>query len=239
MVDFLRFRPVRYHPAGASVGLESPRYLAFLVPAGAADAVQAIDLGPSSDIDPLIATFRELVAGRTRGTQESAWQSEGESLLECGKQLHENLPVYEVFSQTDQIHRTLQLERSLTGLLILFGLIALLLACLGIYGTLAYSVAQRTREIGIRMALGAGRASVIGMVLRESLLPVAIGIALGVLSSLVLTRTLTGFLYGVSPNDPGTIIGAAAILLVAAAAAAITPARHASRLSPTVALRYE
>src|SRR5258708_35945377 len=120
-----------------------------------------------------------------------------------------------------------------------FGLLAVLLACLGLYGVMSYTAARRTNEIGIRLALGATRASMLGMVLRESLLLVLAGIAIGVPLALVASRLISGLLFGVSPTDPATISMASMLMIVVAALAALLPARRAARVDPMVALRYE
>ncbi len=120
-----------------------------------------------------------------------------------------------------------------------FGVLALFVACLGIYGMLAYLVARRTAEIGIRMALGAQRAEVMRLVIRESMLPVCAGIAAGLAAAYPLTRVVASLLFGVSRNDPWTLAGAAGALLATAAAAAFLPARRATRIDPMRALRYE
>jgi len=150
-----------------------------------------------------------------------------------------NLPIFDVMTQQEQVSRRVQQERLLTNLLVLFGGIALLLCCLGIYGMLAYSVSRKTSEIGLRMALGAQRPAVVRMVVRESLIPVAIGIVVGLGAAFPLTRLVQGMLYGITPNDPLTIVAAAAVFIVIAAAAAFLPARRASRIDPLKALRYE
>ncbi len=120
-----------------------------------------------------------------------------------------------------------------------FGLLAVLLACLGLYGVMSYTAARRTNEIGIRLALGATRASMLGMVLRESLLLVLAGIAIGVPASLAAARLISGLLFGVSATDPATISMACMLMIVVAAMAALAPARRAARVDPMVALRYE
>ena len=124
-------------------------------------------------------------------------------------------------------------------LLGLFGLAALALTAVGVYGVIAYSVAERTREIGIRVALGARRGDVAGMVMRQGMGMTAVGIVLGLIGAAFATRFLTSLLYGIRPGDPLTFIGAATILGLVALAACYLPARRAMRVDPMVALRYE
>jgi predicted permease len=123
------------------------------------------------------------------------------------------------------------------GLLTLFGFISLALASLGLYGAVAHGVNQRKREIGVRMALGARHASVVRLVLRQGLTPVAIGMALGGVASLVVGLALSSVLFGVDPADPLSLAGASAVLGVAATAACLLPARRASRIDPLIVLR--
>ena len=120
-----------------------------------------------------------------------------------------------------------------------FGGLALLLAMLGVYGTLSYSVARRTGEIAIRMALGAWRAEILRLVLTEGLRPVLTGLVLGALGAFWLSRFVSGFLFGVQPLDPLTHVGAMVLLLVVGALACYLPAARASRVDPLVALRAE
>ncbi len=135
--------------------------------------------------------------------------------------------------------RALVQERLLAELSSFFGLLALLLACVGLYGVMSYDVARRTHEIGVRMALGAQRRDVVGLVLRETMLLVVIGVITGLSAALATTRLITSLLYGLTPNDPLTIGLASLLLLAVAALAGYLPARRAARVDPMEALRHE
>ena len=132
-----------------------------------------------------------------------------------------------------------QESRYYTLLLGIFAAVATVLAMVGIYGVMAYSVAQRTREIGIRMALGAGRGDVLKLVLRHSLLLIAVGLAVGVGGSLALTRLIESQLWGVTATDPATFVIVSLLLILVALTATFVPTRRAVQVDPTVALRYE
>jgi predicted permease len=147
--------------------------------------------------------------------------------------------VSNVATLSRQVDASLVQERLVSMLAGFFGGLALVLAWIGLYGVLAYSVVRRTREIGIRLAIGAQRRSVIWLVLRETLVLIAIGVALGIPAVLAVSRYIESQLYGVSPGDPWAIAGAVAVLLLVAAAAGLQPARRASRVDPIIALRYE
>jgi putative ABC transport system permease protein len=116
---------------------------------------------------------------------------------------------------------------------------ALLLTTIGLYGVIAFSVTQRTREIGVRVALGAQHGDVLGLVMRRGILLVGTGLAIGIPAALVLGRILTGLLYGVSPTDPLTLLSVAVFLTAVAMLATYLPARRAARVDPMVALRSE
>ena len=115
----------------------------------------------------------------------------------------------------------------------------LLLAAIGVFGVMAYSVSRRTREIGVRVALGAGSRDVLGMILGQGLRTILIGIAFGVAGSLLLTRTLQSMLFGVTATDPLTFAAVILILVMTALLACYLPARRAAKVDPVVALRYE
>jgi predicted permease len=150
-----------------------------------------------------------------------------------------NLPLFDVRTQTERIERLLFNERLLARLASLFGLLALVLACIGLYGLLSYEVARRTREIGIRAALGAQTRDVLRLVGRQGLVLVALGIVFGIAAAMGVTRSLGSLLYGVQPSDPITFFGVSALLTIVGLAACYIPARRAARVDPMVALRYE
>lgn len=149
------------------------------------------------------------------------------------------LPILEVTTLDRQVDQSLKQEHVITTLCSAFGGIALLLACIGIYGTMAYSVARRTTEIGVRMALGAPRANVLWTVLADSVLLISTGLVLGVPAAFAAARWIKSFLFGVASVDPIAIEAATALILVFAFLAAYLPARRVTKIDPMRALRYE
>lgn len=154
-------------------------------------------------------------------------------------QVDDKLPVVRVNSLEKQFADSLQQERLIAQLVSFFGVLALVLACIGLYGVMANTVMRRTNEIGIRMALGAERPRILWMVLRETLVLVSIGIAIGVPSAIGAARLIASQLFGLTAADPLTISAAAVVLIAVAALAGYLPARRASRVDPIIALRYE
>jgi ABC-type antimicrobial peptide transport system permease subunit len=155
------------------------------------------------------------------------------------QRLDPNLPLYNVRAIAQRVSDSLLVERLIAVLSTAFGSLATLLACVGLYGVLAYNVARRSREIGVRMALGARAGDVVGLVLREAALLLLVGIALGLPLALGLARMVQSQLFGIHFADPLTLTGAALALGLAAALAGYLPARRASRVDPMSALRYE
>jgi hypothetical protein len=153
--------------------------------------------------------------------------------------LDSDLPLSDVSTQRQEIYQQLSQERFIARLSSFFGALALLLACIGVYGLLSYNVARRTREIGIRMALGAERRNVLRMVLRQGITVAAVGAIMGAGASWAVARYLQNLLYGVRPGDPVTLIAVTALLLLVVLAACYVPARRATRVDPLVALRHE
>lgn len=153
--------------------------------------------------------------------------------------MDQDLPTQSITKMEALIADTMTEARSQTRLLGLFSMMALVLAAIGIYGVLACSVAERTHEIGIRMAMGAGEKDVLWMVLRRTLVLTGSGVLIGTLGALAVTRVLTKFLFEVTPTDPSTFLAVTGILLIVALSAAWIPAQRAARVYPLVALRHE
>ena len=155
------------------------------------------------------------------------------------RDLDPDLPVVEMRTQEQQIDSSLSTERLFAKLAGLFGTLGLTLACVGLYGIMAYNVTHRTREIGIRMALGAARGGILWLVLKESLPLVGVGLGAGCLLALATTRLIASILYGVAPANPVTLGASTLLLFLVATLAAWIPARRATKVEPLVALRYE
>jgi predicted permease len=155
------------------------------------------------------------------------------------REMDRDLPVFEVESLNQRIREELSIQWSLAALVSAFGGLALVLAMVGLYGVMAYAVGQRTREIGLRMALGAGRGDVTALIVGQSMKLVLGGVAAGVLCALVLSRILESVLYGLTPSDPATYVSVSLLLALVSLVAAYIPARRAARIDPMTALRQE
>ena len=155
------------------------------------------------------------------------------------QEVDRNQPPQSITSMTDLVATTTAEPQFQTRLIAIFSMLALLLAAIGVYGVLACAVAERTREIGIRMALGAEKSDITRMILRRSLLLVTVGVALGVTGALAVTRVLARFLFEVKPTDLPTFLVAAALLVAVALLSGLLPAQRATRVDPLIALRWE
>jgi putative ABC transport system permease protein len=153
--------------------------------------------------------------------------------------LDTGMPMFDVKTLEQHIGVSLFLQRMAATLLSIFGLLALSLAALGLYGVMAYSVSQRTRELGIRISIGAKQRDVLKLVLGQTLVLAAIGIAGGLLTAIAVTRFAANLLYGVSPADPATFALIAVLLFLVSLVAGYFPARRATRIDPMIALRSE
>ncbi len=190
---------------------------------------------PYRQADSMLPIFAMSVVLRTAGDPHA----EVSALRGAVHNLNPNQPVVKFRTMQENIATSVSDPRFRTILLGIFAASALLLSVIGLYGLMAYSVTQRTSEIGIRLALGAQRADVTKMIIRDGLKLVLTGIVLGVAGALVLTRLLARFLYGVLPNDPATFVVVSVILAAVALVACYIPARRAMKVDPMVALRYE
>jgi predicted permease len=162
-----------------------------------------------------------------------------ETLRQEVANIDSELPVYGVKTMPKFLDRILSGPKSIAVLATIFGVVALLMAAVGLYGVMSYSVAQRTREVGIRMALGASTSSVLGLVLKEGLILVCTGVGIGLVTAALVSRLLESFLYGISTTDAVTFVTIPFVLALVALLASYVPARRATKVDPMVALRYE
>jgi predicted permease len=172
---------------------------------------------------------------RTAGATASATGA----VREAVRQIDPNLPIMDISTQIEQIERRFQQEKVFAQAYSMFGMLALLLASIGLFGLMSYNVARRTNEIGIRMALGAQRWDVLRLVMRESMTLVVIGVVLGLGIAIAASRLVATLLYGLEPRDITTMVTAVGVMVAVSALAGYLPARRASRVDPIVALHYE
>jgi predicted permease len=161
------------------------------------------------------------------------------SIREIGRQIDSNLPLTDVSTQIEKVERRFAQEKLFAQAYTLFGALALLIASIGLFGLMSYSVSRRTNEIGIRMALGAQRQDVLRLVMGESMILVALGVAAGVVIAVTASSLVATLLFGLPPRDPWTLVTAVAVMIAVSGLAGYLPARRASRVDPMVALHYE
>jgi predicted permease len=181
------------------------------------------------------ALFIDSVQLRVAGRQENLTSLVQRTLAE----IDPNLTVLQIRTVDEQVAIRLNRPRLISRLTVLFGFLALILACVGLYGVTAYSVARRTSEIGLRIALGAGKGNVVLMMLKNSLAPVALGLVIGILAALAAGNLIASQLYGVKSREPLTVLSAVLLLLLSSILAAILPARRAASIDPIQALRTD
>ena len=199
---------------------------------------------PSKDNFCHLVFLHFVPAGAGHLTHASKWAEhfglpELANLIVRPRAVDTSVPVFDMRTVAGQMEISLLTERLLAALSSVFGSLATLLAALGLYGVMAYMVARRTREIGIRMALGAGRRSVVWMVLGETLALAGIGVAIGLAGAWTLTRLIQAQLFGVEPTDPLTTAAASLGIAAVTALAGYIPARRATKIDPMSALRWE
>ena len=201
--------------------------------------------GLKRDIPPVVYVSYTQVPASQLGPMTYAIRTVGDpvnyaaAVRQIVREADERVPVTNLKTQAADIDQTINQEIVFARLCSAFAILALTIACVGLYATMAYAVARRTSEIGLRLALGAGRGAVIWMMLRDVCVLAAVGLAIGASAGLAASRLVESFLFQTKPNDPSAIALAAGILLAAALAAGYAPARRASRVDPLTALRHE
>ncbi len=186
---------------------------------------------------PLLQSYRSQVVVITRAAGNSATAIA--SIREAMRDMDANLPLYDTMTMREHLAASVFVQNIGATFLGIFGVLALMLATVGLYSVMAYSVSQRTHEIGIRMALGADSRNVLGLVVKQGMKIALIGVGAGLVGAFALTRFLSNLLYGVSASDPLTFGGIAALLAGVALVACFVPARRATKIDPMIALRYE
>jgi putative ABC transport system permease protein len=198
-----------------------------------------LEAAPHSEIYQLLGQAQwpsMFVAIRSRTSDPTTLTSAAQNAVWS---VNKDVPLANVRTMQDLIANSVQRRKFSMLLLTIFAVVAMVLAAIGLYGVMSYSVLQRTHEIGIRMALGARRPEVLALVVKQGMALALVGIAAGAILSLAMARLISGMLFGITPTDPLTFAGVAALLGTVAFLANYLPARRASKVDPMVALRYE
>jgi putative ABC transport system permease protein len=202
---------------------------------GLGDEAKAEMYVPYRQVDALLPIFQMSIVLRTSMEPLAATSA----LRSAISQIDPNQPLVNVRSMDQNIQTSVAQPRFRTWLIGTFAALALVLAAVGVYGVMSYSVTQRTSEIGIRVTMGAQPSDITRIIVGEGLRLALVGVAVGVVGALLLSRVLRTFVFGVSTSDPATFVGVAVVLTLVGAAASYFPARRATRVDPLVALRYE
>jgi putative ABC transport system permease protein len=232
-------------PIGKRISMEDdPKPEDWLTIVGVVDDVRQLGLTEQPEpaiYQPYLQVTRTFFLGHMTFAVRTASnpQRMAPAVRDVLRSLDKNQPVQSISTMETVVSATTTEPRFQTRLLAVFAMLALVLAAIGVYGVLAYSVSERTHEIGIRLALGAGTGNVMGMVFRNSLTLAVAGVSLGTAGALVVTRVLEKYLFDVKPTDPATFAVVALVLAVIALLAGCIPARRATKVDPVVALRFE
>ena len=245
-----QFLARKYFPKGDAVGARLTRGIHVpgdsrkpdeCVIVGVAGSVKTGTLAENNPVGQLYFSYQQYVPR----TMHLALQTERDNpqlvaaIRRTLQQVDPEMPLFDVKTMTERLAASLRMQRAAMALCLIFAGMALLLAAIGIYGVLAYSVSQRTREFGIRVALGAGGGELVGMVVGQGLRMAAFGLLVGAAGAFALTRMMSALLFGVRPSDPAVFLAVAAVLGAVASVASFIPSVRAARIPPAVALRYE
>lgn len=245
-----QFLAHRYFPKGNALGARitrgiqipgDPRIPDECTIVGVAGSVRTGNLAENNPVGQVYFSYKQYVprnvhlALKTQRDNPQLVAAIRNSLREADPEM----PLFDVMTMPERLSDSLRIQRAAMVLCLIFAALALLLAAIGIYGVLAYSVSQRTREFGIRTALGAQGGEVVGMVVREGLRMAAVGLATGAAGAIALSRLMTTLLFEVRPSDPTVYLAVAVVLGTVASLASLIPSFRAARIPPAVALRYE
>jgi predicted permease len=242
-----QFLARRYWPKGNAIGARVRRGIDGDDPVctivGVVGSVKTGDLAEQNPVGQIYFDYRQF-PDQARNVHLVVRTAQNDAQLTSAIRreilmLDPELPLFDVKTMPERLSSSMLNRRAAMVVCLVFAGLALVLSAIGIYGVLAYTVTQRMREFGIRMALGAGAGDVIGMVLGQGLKLAAVGLAIGIAAALALTRLMTTMLYGVKPTDPAVFLLVAAALLAVALVASLIPSARAVRVRPANALRYE